>query len=82
MKGSRQEKRRGGTTESKWEINYLVLRGGRASWGVVSKAGSDIWWKRGPRMVQWSGLLSVSLPHPQPSLFLPPTLPGLHGNSV
>ena len=39
---TRQEKRRGGTTDPKWEINYLVLRGGRVSWGLVSRAGVPI----------------------------------------
>lgn len=28
--------------DSKWEINYLVLRGGRAIWGLVSRAGVPI----------------------------------------
>lgn len=74
---------RGGTTDSKWEINYLALRGGRAIWGLVSRAGVPIFggswgseWYNGP-----VSFLSLT-PTLGPSLFLPPTLPGLHGNSV
>ena len=79
---SRQGKKRGGTADSKWEIKYLVLRGGRTIWGLVSRAGIPIFggsW--GP---EWYNGRVSSLSHPtlSPSLFLPPTLPGLHGNSV
>lgn len=52
-------------------------------WGLVSRAGVPIFggsW--GPEW--YNGRVSfLSLtPTLSPSLFLPPTLPGLHGNSV
>lgn len=54
--------------DSKWEINYLVLRGGRAIWGLVSRAGVPIFAGRwGPG---WHNgrVLSVTPTPPLPSL--------------
>lgn len=57
--------------DSKWEINYLVLGGGRAIWWLVSRAGVPIFggsW--GPAW--YNGWVSfLSHPHPQPLPFSP-----------
>lgn len=61
--------RRGGTTDSKSEINYLVLRGQERFGGWFPGLGFNIWWKVRPP--QYNGRGSFLSPHSQPLPFSP-----------
>ena len=70
---SRQEKRRGGSTDSKWEINYLVLRRGERFGGWFPGLGSRYLVEAGAQNGTMVGSLFSLSPPPSAPPF--PSLP-------